>query len=256
MDGPTIAVFETTTMDFLNEYLPADDTISITAVNVTNQVLEQRRVLSQKKDRALQVANRLKVDVDVFALWHATDSVGSYPPQKKIERTLHENYPVYESDLVEASSFFRDGFQAEKATDAGANLSTVPVLSDSTLIIIGVVTGCALLAIFVGLFVWRRQGRAKSPDPNLVLPSWSSQEISAASGYLSSGDGNSPTNSEVYSDDRQASKRSLVPKKSNSNLSQVSERDDSSSVGSVPGPTYKVDDISIDVSPFLQKWHV
>ena len=252
MDGPTIAVFETTTMHFLNEYLPADNTISIEAVQVTNQVLEQRRTLVQNKDRALQVANRLNVDFDVFALWHATNSVDSYPLHKNIERALHDNYTAYQSDLVEASSFFRNGFQAQQAPDSGSNRVVAPVSNSKLIIIICVVCGCALAAIFVGFFVWRRQRRTgRPPDLNLGLPSWSSQEISAASGYLSSEEVASPTESEVYSDDQQTSRASFATKKSNSNLSQGNERDDSSGVGSVTASNPNFDDKSIDVSSFL-----
>lgn len=253
MDGPTIAVFETTTINFINEYLPADDTISITSVRVTNQVLVQRRNNSPNMKRALQ-ATDLKVEIDVFALWLTDGTVGRYPLQQMIESTFEKNYSNYASDLVDASSFFRVGFDRAETTDAASTTKTSLPVSGTRLIVICVVTGCALVGVAVSLLLWRRRGRAGRRDPNTNLPNLGSQDIPASSGYISNQSMNSPTESDIYSDGRSLSKRSLFspPKRSPWNISQLlfsSQETDSNLSRASDGSNSPISRYNIDEKP-------
>ena len=111
---------------------------------------------------------------------------------------------------MDASSLFRVGFRAE-TTDENASSPRGSPLSGSTLIIVCVVAGCALLALFAAAFVWRihsRRGSADRGNRSLDLPTSWSHEISASSGYMSE----SPTESDIYT--RQQSRRSLFSDRS------------------------------------------
>jgi hypothetical protein len=247
MDKPTVAVFETTTMNFLNDYLPSNDSITVTSVKATDQTLETRRKLAE---RDLQVAD-LKVDILVKATWFVGNATDAYPLEENVEKTFQKHYDTYASMLVDASSFFRIGFQAGRSDgEAESPKSDGSPLTGSTLIIVCAVAGCALFALFSAFFVWRLHASRgnTSSGPSMGLPSWSSQEISASSGFVSNGSMESPTESEIYT--RQHSRRSIFSERSSPSSSQrsgLSERSDSPTVGS----PYNIDDKSIDVSRFL-----
>ncbi len=245
MDGPTIAVFQTTTLNFLNDYFPADE-VTITSVKVTNQELQRRRKLSNN-NRNLQVTD-LHVNILVKASRLVGDSNTPYPFVLNIQKTFEKHYEVYASRLVDASSFFRVGFRAE-ANDENASSPRGSPLSGSSLIIVCAIAGCALLTLFIAAFVWRIHSRRASADRgsrSLDLPTSWSHEISASSGYIES-----PTESDIYT--RQQSRRSLFSEMSSqgsdSQRSMLSERSDSPTVGS---PYQQTDGHrSIDVSSFL-----
>lgn len=245
MDGPTIAVFQTTTLNFLNDYFPADE-VTITSVKVTNQALQRRRKLSNN-NRNLQVTD-LHVNILVKASRLVGDSNTPYPFVLNIQKTFEKHYEVYASRLVDASSFFRVGFRAE-ANDENASSPRGSPLSGSSLIIVCAIAGCALLTLFIAAFVWRIHSRRASADRgsrSLDLPTSWSHEISASSGYIES-----PTESDIYT--RQQSRRSLFSEMSSqgsdSQRSMLSERSDSPTVGS---PYQQTDGHrSIDVSSFL-----
>ena len=83
MDGPTIAVFQTTTMNFLNEYFPADG-VTITSVEVTDQTLEQ---------------TDLKVNILVKASRLVDDSNAPYPFELNIQKTFEKHYEVVRVEI-------------------------------------------------------------------------------------------------------------------------------------------------------------
>lgn len=244
MDKPTIAVFETTTMNFIKKYVESD-TVVITSVKVTDQTLEERR-LSETGGRDLQVTD-LKVNILVKAVRYVGTSTEPYSLDETIERSFRQHYEDYASDLIDSSSFFRVGFRVEEI-EGDSSKSGSP-LTGSTLIIVCAVAGCALFVLFSAFLVWRIHSRSTRNVPNrsMGLPSWKSQDISAgSSGYISNESMESPTESDIYT--RQSSRRSLFSEKdshgSGSQRSMLSERSDSPTVGS----PYNTEEKTIDVS--------
>ena len=236
MDFTTALAFETATLDFLNENVPAGSDVSVTSVTITKQTLRSvgDRLLRQ---RHLQEASQLDVDMDV----EGTQGAGDVDFESLIEDVFANNSQAYLLKLGGASSFFRAEFanaalneKGESTTSSTETQAAAAGNDSNTGIIIGSVIGGLAAMVIVALLVVRYQKSKNEGDVvetrRIDLLSWDTGSQTSfdprgkdskgfvptevpsdprgmeLNGFLSSNvnfpaDVNSPTDSDVYRDD-------------------------------------------------------
>ena len=180
MDENSITVFETTTMKFLNDYLPKYNgtknakKVEITEVTVMDQSLRQAR----RNMRSLQQANQLTVEIITQAVVYPEEAGKDVDLNGLLATVFDENKQAYEDALKQASSFFRDGgtkpdslLATNKQTEVDNGQKGPPI------VIILVATAC-FTTLAIGGLIYRKfrmasQKEPELPDSSLHLMSWS-----------------------------------------------------------------------------------
>ena len=211
MDEPTIAVVETTALDFIKEYLPKEETerVDITAVKVSQQVLDARSVDLLLLSIPIHTAKGLHVYIKVSGQWWPGDSgLGVYPLGKVVEETFSQHYDVFESKLDDSSSFSQPGYKSASLKADQPDDTRASSEDNSIIIIASVAVACAIVAAISVLLLYKRQ-RHSDRDIDLVrdqIKNMSASLPACSSGeFLSTSDGNpshldSPTEADIYSD--------------------------------------------------------
>ena len=120
MDIPTTAVFESVSMDFINQHMPSTGIVVASTVKVASQALGSssggRNLLLRSGARSLQSGTILNIEMDVEGrIFKHPDGVFEF--DRTIDKAFSENMDDFKARLSKSSNFFKVQFDnAERSS--------------------------------------------------------------------------------------------------------------------------------------------